>query len=430
MKEILRRILPESFILWTHKARAILANILYGFPSRHLKVIGVTGTNGKTTTCHLISDILEEAGYKVGMLATVDFKIGETITTNTTKMTTLNPFVIEKNLRKMVEAGCHYAIVETTSHAIAQYRNWGINYHTVVLTNITHDHLDYHKTFEEYRQAKLKLFSANPKVSVINLDDESAGIFLKEPAKKTITYAIDERASVSAKKILYEKGGTLFTLVGDFGQITINLGLPGKFNIYNAMASFCVGLGEDIDPSTIKKALERFRGVVGRMEKVEAGQNFAVIVDFAHTPDGLVNVMETIAYGAKARIIHVGGATGERDRTKRPILGAISGRYADITIVTNEDPYGEDPQKIIEEVAKGVPRGANKNHPKRLGQNFFVEPNRKTAILKALNMAKKDDIVLITGKGCETKMAVGHNQFIPWSDREIVEEHLQSKKYN
>lgn len=424
MKDFLRKILPESFILWTHKVRAIAANIWYGFPSRHLKVIGVTGTNGKTTTCHLISGILEEAGYKVGMLTTIDFKIGEEIVQNTTKMTTLNPFILQNNLFKMAKVGCHYAIIETTSHAISQYRNWGIRYHAAVLTNITHDHLDYHKNFQEYRNTKLKLFSKNPQVSVINLDDESAKIFLAQGAKKTYAYAIENKANIVAKKILYEKGGSLFTLVGDFGQITINLALPGKFNIYNAMASFCVGLGENIDTQTIKKALELTCGVPGRMEKIDCGQNFAVIIDFAHTPDGLMNVFETVKYGSRGRIIHVGGATGERDRTKRPILGALSGKYADITIVTNEDPYSEDPQKIIEEVAKGVPRGAGKDNPKTLGKNFFLEPNRKTAILKALSMTKKDDIVLITGKGCETKMAISHNQFIPWSDREIVEEEL------
>lgn len=424
MKDFLRKILPESFILWTHKVRAICANIYYGFPSRHLKIIGVTGTNGKTTTCHLISDILEEAGYKVGMLTTIDFKIGENIVQNTTKMTTLNPFILQNNLFKMVKAGCHYAIVETTSHAISQYRNWGISYQTVVLTNITHDHLDYHKNFKAYCEAKLKMFSGNPQVSVINSDDQSAKIFLAQNTKKTYTYGIENKANIIAKKILFEKGSSLFTLVGDFGQITINLGLPGKFNIYNAMASFCVGLGENIDPPTIKKTLESTKGVPGRMEKVEVRQNFAVIIDFAHTPDGLMNVFETVKYGARGRIIHVGGATGERDKTKRPILGALSGRYADVVVVTNEDPYSENPQTIIEEVAKGVPRGTDKKNRKILGKNFFKEPNRKTAILKALSMARKDDIVLITGKGCETKMAIGHNQFIPWSDREIVEEAL------
>jgi len=424
MKKFLRKILPESFILWTHKMRGWLAIVWYGNPSREIKVIGVTGTNGKTTTCHLISSILEANGAKVGMATTINFKIGKKNEENSTKMTTLNPFVLQKRLSEMKNAKCDYVIIETTSHAIAQYRNYGINYHTVVLTNITHDHLDYHKTFQEYRDTKMKLFSNYPPVMVINNDDESAERFLKLDAEKKITYGINKKSDLMAKKIFLEKAGSIFALVSLEGQIAINLKLPGRFNIYNALAAAAVAFGENISIEKIKQGLERVAAVRGRMEMVDMGQKFAVIIDFAHTPDGLKQVFEAILPTAKGKIIHVGGATGNRDKTKRPILGAIAGSYADVVIVTNEDPYNEEPEDIIEEVAKGVVRGRKNGKPKKIEENFFKIINRKLAIEKALSMAEGGDIVLITGKGGETKMAVG-DKFIPWSDKKIVEEYFK-----
>lgn len=423
IKEILRKILPEETILWTHKVRAIIAAFLYGFPSRNLKVIGVTGTNGKTTTCNLIARILEESGNKVGIATTINFRIGQKEWSNNSKMTTINPFSLQKLLRDMVKEGCKYAVLETTSHAIRQYRNWGIKYNVAVMTNITHDHLDYHKNMNEYRDIKLKLFSNKPDVSVINCDDPSYLYFAKKSAKNTFLYGIENRADVTARKVFMTDKGTLFTLVSGNNQIVIDLKLPGKFNIYNALAAATVGLSLDVKPEAIKKGLELVNGIPGRMETVDAGQEFTVIVDFAHTPDGLQKVFETVKAFAKGKIIHVGGATGRRDKTKRPFLGALSGKYADITIVTNEDPYDENPWEIIEAVAAGVPRGANEKSDKKPGKNFFKILDRKEAIKLALSMAKKNDLVLITGKGCEQVMAVG-NKMVPYSDKKVVEEIL------
>lgn len=427
IKTFLRKILSDSAILWTHKVRAVLANILYGYPSKSMKVIGVTGTNGKTTTCHLIASILEAAGCKVGMTTTINFKIGSKNTINETKMTTLSPFILQRQLSQMAKAKCEYAIIETTSHAIKQFRNWGIKYHSVVLTNITHDHLDYHKTFKDYLETKLKLFIHYPSVEVINRDDESFEKFDKAKAEKKYSYGIDNKADVAARKILYQSNGVLFTVVADSGQIPIDLPLPGKFNVYNALAAICVGLGEKISLETMKKGLENMTTIPGRMENLDYGQDYRIIIDFAHTPDGLLKVFEAVRPAVKGNIIYVGGATGNRDTTKRPILGAISGKWADICIVTNEDPYSENPEDIMEQVAAGVSRGAPKDNQKILGENFFKISNRKTAILKALDLARKGDLVLITGKGAETKMAVGENQFIPWSDREIVEENFKTR---
>jgi len=423
IKELLKKILPESFIIWTHKVRAIFASIIYGMPSKKLKVIGVTGTNGKTTVCNLIAKILENSGHKTGLMTTINFKIGAHEEVNKTKMTTINPFLLQEYLKKMVEDKCEYAIIETTSHAISQYRNWGIKYHTLVLTNITHDHLDYHNSFAEYRDTKLRLFDNNPDVSIINRDDESYELFLKKPAGKVLLYSLDEKADITARKIYLDRSGSNFNIISEEGQISVDFHMPGKFNISNALAAAGVALSEGIKLETIKSALEEFKGVSGRMETIETGKNFSVIVDFAHTPDGLQKVFETVKGFVKARIIHVAGATGRRDKTKRPILGAIAGKYADIAIVTNEDPYDEDPAKIIEEVAAGIPRGAEKNNKKILGKNFYKVLDRQDAIKMALEMAGKDDVVLITGKGGEVVMAVGA-ELIPYSDKEVVEKIL------
>lgn len=424
IKKLFRPLVSKKFILWTHKIRAICAAVYYGFPASNLKVIGVTGTNGKTTVCHLITAILEEAGFKVAMATTIDFKIGSKTWINEYKMTTMSPFFVQKFLREAVKEKCQYMVLETTSHALNQFRVWGIYFYGAILTNITHDHLDYHLSYQDYKNAKLKLFSNNPKISVINADDEASSDFQQKIAQKTLLYGIENRADITARKVISEPHGSLVTAVTPEGQIPINLALPGKFNIYNALAAVSVGLAEDIDLITIKHALEKIQGIPGRMEQIDCGQDFAVIVDFAHTPDGLQKVFEAARDMTKGKIIHVGGATGNRDKTKRPILGALAGRYANIAIVTDEDPYGEDPKKIIEEVTSGVPRGADKDHPKILGENYFKILNRKAAILKALQLAKKGDLVLITGKGAETKMAVSEDQFIPWSDREVVEEGL------
>lgn len=423
LKDFLRRILPEELILWTHKVRAVAAAIFYGFPAKHLKVIGVTGTNGKTTTCNLIAKILEEAGHKIGMMTTINFKIGKNEWVNKTKMTTINPFELQKFLSLIAKEHCEYAIIETTSHAIKQYRNWGIKYQTAVLTNITHDHLDYHKSFAEYRDAKLKLFDGHPEASVINRDDPSYVYFAKRSADKIYLYSIEEKADVTARKIFMDARGSTFNLITRDGQITIDLKLPGEFNIYNALAAAGVALSQNINLETIKISLEKIRGIPGRMERIDLGQNYTVIVDFAHTPDGLQKVFETVKNFAKGKIIHVGGATGNRDKTKRPILGALSGRYADIAIITDEDPYNEDPMGIIEEVAAGVPRGAEKKNKFKEGKNFFKILNREDAIKKALSIAQTDDIVLITGKGAEEVMAVG-DKLVPYSDKRVVQELL------
>lgn len=423
IKDFLRKLFPESFILWTHKVRGVAASIWYGFPSRKLKVIGVTGTNGKTTVCNLIAAIFTEAGYKVGLATTINFRIGTKEWKNNSKVTSMSPFGLQKLLREMVKEKCQYAILETSSHSIMQYRNWGIRYEVSVFTNLTHDHLDYHKSMTDYREQKIKMFANNPSASVINRDDPSYIYFAKQKSKDIYLYGIDDKADVVARKIMMEPKGSLFALVVPNNQISIDLKLPGKFNIYNALAAASAALSQNISLTVIKKALESVKGIPGRLEKIECGQDFEVLVDYAHTPDGLQKVFETVKQFANGKIIHVGGATGRRDKTKRPLLGALAGKFADIIIVTDEDPYDEDPREIIEQVAAGVPRGVEDKNKLKPDENFFKILDRKEAIEKALSMAKKNDIVLITGKGCEEVMAVG-DKLVPYSDKKVVEKLL------
>lgn len=430
-KNFLRPYLPQSWVLVYHKIRAILAAYWYRFPSRRLVVIGVTGTNGKTTTCQMIAKILEEAGFTVGMATTLNFKVGKKEWVNETKMTTVSPFILQKLLREMVDGGCRFAVIETTSHALSQFRVWGIHYAIVALTNITHDHYDYHRTYEEYREAKLKLFKFKHAVSVVNADDKASELFLDQPAFLKLSYGLENRAKITARKIIAELGSTLFTLVTPQGQIAIDLKLPGRFNLYNALAAASVALSQKISLETIKSALEKMTTIPGRMEEVVLDKAaFKVVVDFAHTPDALHKVYETLRPYCRKNLIAVLGATGERDKSKRPILGALAGRYADIVIITNEDPYHENPAAIMEQVAAGVPRGREKTQKAKIKeQNFFIIEDRAEAIRKALSLARPQDCLIITGKGGERYMMVGEEK-LPWDERQVVINQWQKLQKN
>lgn len=426
LKKSVRRLVPEPVILASHKLRAVAAANLYGFPAKRMIVIGVTGTKGKTTTSHLIAQIIEEAGYKVGLLSTVLFKIGSKEWPNETNMGTLPPFQLQKLLKEMADSGCQYAVIETTSHSLAQHRTYGIDYHVAVFTNLTHDHLDYHKTFEDYKQAKGKLFANHPNLSVVNIDDKNATYFWRMPADKKLTYGLAHRAHVTAKKIVHDSTATSsdFTMITPAGEITISTTLPGRFNVYNILAAASVAIGLGIGLPTIKTAVQKLKAVRGRMERIDAGQPFTVIVDYAHTPDSFEKIYETLRPATKGKIIHVFGATGDRDKTKRPIMGAIAGRNADVVIVTDEEPYTEDPAKIIAEVAAGVPRGASKDHPMEKDTNFFTINDRREGIRRALQLARKGDVVLITGMGALTHRTVG-TEHLPWKDQDVVKEELR-----
>lgn len=438
MKRLVSALLSQPTKNKLHKIEAKWANFKYGNPARKIKVIGVTGTKGKTSVCAMIASILDSAGIKNAMETTISTKIGDQITPHTTKarwVTTPPASVIQKFLKNAVKARCEYAILETTSQAIDQNRIYGIKYDVLVFTNISHEHLEYHKTKENYFAAKHKLFLDNPQAKfVINKDDVNWQKFHLLPAAERLLYSLSQPIDhgAVARKILTGADNVTFTAAYDTGQITIRLNLPGKFNVSNALAAFCVGMALNIQPGKIKEGLETIITIRGRMEsiKVSRKQDFTVIVDYAHNADSLKNVYETIKDSLKStggRLIAVLGATGRRDKTKRPIMGALAGHYADLVVFTNEDPYDEDADAIIEEISGGIHQGATKKHQWHLNRNYWKVLDREQAIKKAIREAKRDDVIAVTGKGAEEVMAVGLDKFIPFSDRKIVKTELEKK---
>jgi len=456
----MKKLIPQSIKNFYHLFQAILANFIHGYPSQKINIIGVTGTNGKTTTCQFIASILEEAGKKVAMATTINFKIGEKEWVNKTKFTTLSSFAVQKFISQAVNAGCEYLILETSSHSLDQNRAWGVKYETAVITNITREHLDYHKDMENYRQAKLKLFQGIKNV-VVNLDMEKPEDFISCKSKLKFGFTTlnsnkiqnfnDQIRIIKAEEINLGIKQTSFKIqdtrlhryAKHFGQASFKLHLPGLFNIENALAAICVGLSENVDLETCSKALEKIKNIPGRMEYVPNENNLDIIIDYAVTPDSLEKLYELVnqikgnpersegshsdisninseRFFANAqndsKVISVFGACGERDRGKRPMMGEIVSRFADVIILTNEDPYNEDPWQIINELAAGV-----KN--KKENENFWKIMDRREAIRKALAIAKPGDYIIVTGKGAEETMAVG-KEMIPWNDRKVIIEEL------
>jgi len=431
-----KKIIPQSIKNTYHLFQAILANIWFGFPSRKLKVIGVTGTNGKTTTVQMIARILEDAGYRVAVASTINFKIGSLEWVNDTKFTTFSSFKLQEFLKKAADAGCEYAIVEVTSHALDQNRAWGLGFSVAVITNITREHLDYHKTMEGYAKAKEKLFAMAAKnkngVAVVNLGMEKAGVFLKYETREKYGYFLESQKPkaksqthnaklkiIGAKNIQLNIQNTKYEIL----DTKFQLNLPGEFNIENSLAAACVGLSQEISLENISEALEKIKGVPGRMERIENDRGIEIIVDYAVTPDSLEKLYKYLDGIRKSgnSIFAVFGSCGERDRGKRPIMGEIVASHADYCIVTNEDPYGEDPQQIIDEVFSGALKHKKEN---KSAWRIF---DRREAIKKALQMAKPGDIAVVTGKGAEEIMAVGDKRLL-WNDPTVIREILQEAK--
>lgn len=414
MFHALKQAIPQSLKNVFHLCEAIVGNILYGFPARKLIVIGVTGTNGKTTTTQFIARILEFAGKKVAVASTINFKIAGEEIVNTSKLTTLSRLKLQKFLRQAVNAGCTHAVLEISSHALDQNRVWGIPCDIAVMTNVTREHLDYHQTMAAYRRTKRRLFLKADR-AVISLDMVEPEYFHPDAKKPVIFYSTkDQQAHLLAQNIGLDFKGTEFTVDG----VQFHLHIPGLFNIENALAALGVAKLLGIDFAVAKEALESVISVPGRMEMVPNVMNADIIIDYAVTPDAFEKVYASILPlkipGTK--IIHVFGACGERDRGKRPMMGEIASSYADIIILTNEDPFHEDPQQIIDDIEKGV--------TKKKDKDYFRIFDRRQAIHKALSFAEIGDIVLITGKGAETSMAIGDKR-LSWSERVVVEEELE-----
>ncbi len=430
MKNLIRKIIPDFFINWYHLKLAFLGAVFYSFPSRKLKVIGVTGTNGKSTVVHLTTKILEQAGFKTASISSIKFKIGDKEWKNDLKMTMPGRFKLQKFLWQAVKAGCQYVVLEVTSEGIKQHRQRFIDFDVAVFTNLSSEHIESHKGFENYRKAKLRLFKNTKKIHIVNSDDEDAKYFLQFPADQKIGFSL--RNKNSKMKMAAAEDIKLFPTGSSFkvNDTEFNFKLLGKFNIYNALAAICVGLSQGIDLETCKIALEKIEGIPGRMEIV-VREPFTAVVDYAHTPTALEEVYKTAihlkpkTYNLKPNLICVlGSAGGGRDKWKRPELGKIAAQYCDEVILTNEDPYDEEPVEIINQVASGA-ENISINQSNQYKSAVLKILDRREAIKKALKIAKNNDVVIITGKGCEPWMCVAKGKKIPWDDRKIAREEFE-----
>jgi len=415
VREIIKKFIPQWLLGLYHFILAFFGALIYRFPSRQrrgspkraakkIKIIGVTGTNGKTTTTEMIAKIFESAGYKIALLNSIRFKIGEKEELNRLRITMPGRFFIQRFLRKAVNSGCQYAILEVTSEGIKQYRHKFINFDVAVFTNLAPEHIEAHGSFEKYREAKGELFQATKNIHIINIDDENTEYFLQFPAERKYTYGLNQ---------------------GDVNNrnLQLSLRLIGDFNIYNALATISVGISQGIDLETCKKALEKIEGIPGRMELV-ISEPFKVIVDYAFTPNALEKVYQTLQRTKNKEqrtkmICVLGSCGGGRDKWKRPVLGSLAAKYCDEVIVTNEDPYDEDPMEIMNQIASGIKTSNLK--PKTY--NLILD--RRDAIREALKLAKEDDIVIITGKGCESSICLAGGKKIPWDDRKVVKEEFE-----
>ncbi len=413
----------EAAIIQTadcRRAMPVLANNFFGHPSKDIKVIGVTGTNGKTTTTHLIKAILEEQGSRVGIMGTlyarmVDY---EKPLSNTTP----ESIDIADFMRLVREKKGDYLVMEVSSHALDMGRVDKILFHSAVFTNLTQDHLDYHLTMNNYKQSKLKLFNmvsqSNGFSTIVNADDPVALDFIQASDKIYSSYSIDNEANVKAINLHSSLKGSYFTVLYKGGSFDIKTKLIGRFNVYNALAAISFALREGIDPNLIKSAMEKVVGVAGRFEQVDCGQDFTVIVDYAHTPDGLENILKTGREVLENRLITVFGCGGDRDKTKRPLMGKIAAEYSDFCIVTSDNPRSEEPEAIIDDIIPGINEVESSHYAKII--------DRREAIHQAIALARKGDLVIIAGKGHETYQLI-KDQVLHFDDREVAAEFLRGK---
>ncbi|MFH1047268.1 MAG: UDP-N-acetylmuramoyl-L-alanyl-D-glutamate--2,6-diaminopimelate ligase [Patescibacteria group bacterium] len=444
MKNLLKKMLPVWALDAYHRLLSWVAAVRFGYPSERLIVIGVTGTNGKSTTCNMIARVLEGSGHKVGLTTTANFKIAEREWLNDKKMTMLGRFQLQRLLRDMVKAGCRYAVIETSSEGIRQHRHRGINFDIAVFTNLTPEHIESHGGFENYKRAKGELFAKLshdqrktfagaivPKTIIVNAMDEHAGYFLNFLVDSKIGFAVprtgnqaitikDESVSLlKAENVDINPTDSTWQVEG----VNFALRLPGQFNLENAMAAVAVGQALGLKLEDMALALAELSGVPGRLEFIDEGQSFTALVDYAPEPESFRKLYEVVDRLKKNRVIHVlGSCGGGRDISRRPILGRLAAEKAQIVIVTNEDPYDDDPQEIIEDVAAGA-RACGLHDE----QNLFAVPDRGEAIDRAVDLAEPGDLVLLTGKGCEQAIAVANGRKIPWDDRERLRQAIKRK---
>lgn len=396
----------------------ILASGFYSNPTQKLRLIGITGTNGKTTTTYLIKSIMEANGQSIGLLGTISTQIGDK--TLVSSRTTPESLDLQSLFREMADSDIDYAVMEVSSHSLELGRVDGCSFRIGVFTNLTQDHLDFHKTIENYRNAKKKLFYMTKGANIINIDDEHGRLIADEVKKlgvPLVTYGIDDKADIMAKNIDITSKGVSFTLVTPGYEETINIKIPGKFSVYNALAAASVAYVEGISGTVIRDGLNKVDNVPGRSEIIKTDTPYTVIVDYAHTPDGLQNILASVKQYVKGRVITLFGCGGDRDREKRPIMGNIAGQMSDYCIITSDNPRSEEPMDIIKQIEAGI---------KSTGCDYICIENRRDAIKFALSQAKADDIVLLAGKGHETYQVL-KDRTIPFDERDVVEELLREE---
>ena len=410
-------------------ALANLACTFYGYPAQKLCTIGVTGTDGKTTTCNLISAIFEAAGLQTGLMTTANFRVSGQEWENATRQSTLEALEVQHYLRRMLDAGVTHAVIEATSHGLELQRVRGCNFDVGIVTNITHEHLDFHKTLDNYRRAKARLFEMlDPRrdkglgiqpAAILNRDDVSYDILKPYCHVPILDYSIDKSAAIRAVDIQLNANSTRFRALLPDSELMIETQLVGRFNVSNCLAAITTAYSQGIRPAAIAEGLAHVKGISGRMESINEGQSFSVIVDYAHTPDSLEKVLATLRPLTSGRLMVVFGSAGERDIQKRPLMGRVAAQMADFFVITDEDPREEDRTQILREIAHGAEAIG-----KQQGRDFLCIADRSEAIAAAFAQAQAGDTILLAGKGHEQSIIVGR-QKVPWDDRRVAREELR-----
>lgn len=425
IRKVVKKVVPSGLFgvvaPYGHLLEAVVYNCMYGFPARNMKVVGITGTNGKTTTSFIVHRMLNDAGHKAGLMTTVAWAIGDDVQLQTQHMTNVPVPLLMKRLKQMKAEGVEWLVLETTSHALVQYRTWGVPYSVAVLTNITREHLDYHKTFERYVTAKQRLFSLVQKnkrglqMGIANADDQNGASFASI-TQNSMLYGV-EAGEARATNVLMSADGVSYETVIDGETYHIKSHLPGSFNVYNTLAAVCVGNAVGLTRAEIEQGIAALSGVAGRMEPIVAGQEFSVVVDYAHTEDALENVLRALRESTKGRLMVVFGATGDRDKSKREPMGMVAARLADKIYLTDDETYTEDPDTIREAVMRGIVTGKGEAKTE-------VIPDRLEAIRTAFTEAKAGDAVLLAGIGHQDYRAMGGEK-MPWDEREVARKLLR-----
>jgi UDP-N-acetylmuramoyl-L-alanyl-D-glutamate--2,6-diaminopimelate ligase len=426
--------LPYLEVANVRTALAELATAFYGHPAQQLWTIGVTGTDGKTTTCHLICSILEAAGLQAGLMTTATFKIRGNEWANTTRQSTLEALEIQEFLQRMWREGVTHAVIEATSHGLELARVHGCDFDVGVVTNITSEHLDFHGTVERYRRAKARLFEMldasrrkavpTKAAAILNRDDSSFSLLQSYCRVPVLDYGIETEAQIRAAELQLRADGTRFLLRLPHEELWIETRLVGRFNVSNCLAAVAVAYHLGIAPAQIARGLAEARGVSGRMEQILEGQPFTVIVDYAHTPASLEKIIQTLRPLTSGRLLLVFGSAGERDLQKRPAMGRVAAEMTDFFVITDEDPREEDRYKILREIAAGAEAAG-----KREGVDFLCIAERREAIATALARAQAGDTVVLAGKGHEQSMIIGRAK-LPWDDRRVAREVLHELGYS